>query len=99
MPEPVQDASGGINLVLSKLTELTVGVNELRASQASVVTRADLKEFHEKANAETRAFVLSQTDPLNESVTHLLKSEVANFDRVGRLESRVDKLVKPKGPD
>ncbi len=99
VPEPVQDASGGLNLVLSKLTELTVGVNELRASQASVVTRADLKEFHEKANAETRAFVLSQTDPLNESVTHLLKSEVANFDRVGRLESRVDKLVKPKGPD
>ena len=93
------DAESGLDLVLTKLNELTVGVNELRASQATAVTRADLQEFHDKSNAETRAFVLSQTEPLNESVAHLLKSEVENFDRVGRLESRVDKIAKPKGPD
>ena len=53
-PEVAQDVPEGLGLVLSKLTELTVGVNELRAAQASTVTRADLQEFHEKCNPETR---------------------------------------------
>ena len=83
--------------VLAKLTELTVGVNELRADRANQVTRQDLQEFHEKSMFETKAFVLSQTDPMNESVTELLKSSVENFDRVGKLESRVQKL-ESRGP-
>ena len=100
-PEVAQDVPEGLGLVLSKLTELTVGVNELRAAQASTVTRADLQEFHEKSNAETRTFVLSQTDPIKESVSLLLKSDAKNVERVRRLETRVEKLESssPTGPD
>jgi hypothetical protein len=99
---PGPDADQGLVLVLSKLSELTTGVNELRANQATAVTRSDLEEFHERACQETRALVLSQTDPIKESVTELLKSDVANFERVGRLETRVEQLEKKKdksGPD
>ena len=100
--EPGPGADQGLVLVLSKLSELTTGVNELRANQATAVTRSDLEEFHERASQETRALVLSQTDPIKESVTELLKSDVANFERVGRLETRVEQLEKKKeksGPD
>ena len=43
-----------LELVLSKLSELTIGVNELRACQANAVTRQDLQEYYERSNAETR---------------------------------------------
>ena len=46
----------GLALVLSKLTELTVGVNELRAAQATAITKQDLQEFHEKSSLEFKAF-------------------------------------------
>ena len=51
-PAAASSSEDNLDLVLAKLTELTVGVNDLRAHQASAVTRADLQEFQDKARLE-----------------------------------------------
>ena len=86
----------GLALVLAKLTELTVGVNELRACQASAVTRADLQEFHEKASAEHKAFVASQTELLSDALSNLDKWHSLHSDRIAELEKQVANLKKHK---
>ena len=45
VPRPLSTAASSednLGLILAKLTELPVGVNELRASQAHAITRDDL---------------------------------------------------------
>ena len=76
-------------LVLAKLTELTLGVNDLRAHQATAVTRADLQEFHDKAKLEYNAFVASQTEPLRDAVSDLENEQIIHRDRIFKLENQV----------
>ena len=86
----------GLALVLSKLTELTVGVNELRAAQATAITRQDLQEFHEKSSLEFKAFVASRTEPLRDDLTLVMQIQDAEKERVGKLEASMEKLAKVK---
>ena len=87
-------------MVLAKLTELTVGVNDLRAHQATAVTRADLQEFHEKARLEYNALVASQTEPLRDAVSDLEKEQTIHRDRIFKLETHVgDERAKKPDPN
>ncbi len=77
------------------------GVNELRKNS---VTKETLKEFRELHNAEMRAFVRAEAAPLHDAVgrlghdtQQLSKDAVAQFDRVGRLETRFDEFVSSGG--
>ena len=77
------------------------GVNDLRAN---TVTKATLREFHELQAEEMRTFVRAENAPLHhvvgqlsENVTNLARDSVTNFDRIGRVESRMDKLEQGGG--
>ena len=72
------------------------GVNELRQN---TVTKATLAEFRELQAAEMRTFVRAENAPLHNAVgklcgdvTRLSQEAIENFDRVGRLEAKVDTL-------
>ena len=103
VPEPPAaslSSDGNLAMVLAKLTELTVGVNDLRAHQATAVTRADLQEFHEKARLEYNALVASQTEPLRDAVSDLEKEQTIHRDRIFKLETHVgDERAKKPDPN
>ena len=99
MPPPLpglQSADPAIQAILEGQSALLKGVNELRAN---VVTRDALSQFYELQSEEMKVFVLAETAPLHSGlnrvaseVTALAQDAVQNFDRVGRLEERVEKF-------
>ena len=91
-PASSSSSDDNLALVLAKLTELTVGVNDLRAQQSSAVTRADLQEFHEKASSEHKAYVASQTEPLRDAVSDIQKEQSEHRDRIFKLETLSDRV-------
>ena len=83
----------GLALALSKLTKLTIGVNELRPAQATAVTRQNLQEFHEKSILEFKAFVASRTKPVWDDVSLVMQIKKTEKERVDNLETEVAKLA------
>ena len=92
VPRPSSTAASSddnVALILAKLTELTVGVNELRASQAHAITRSDLQEFHKAFNAEHKALLASQIEPLRNQVSDLSAASTSHNDRLRKLETQI----------
>ena len=72
------------------------GVNELRRTS---VTKATLAEFRALQSAEMRTFVRAETVPLHnavglitQDVGRLAQESIQQFDRVGHLETRADRV-------
>ena len=91
---PTTPSDVGFALVLSKLTELTVGVNDLRAAQATAVTRQDLQEFHVKSSLEFKAFVASRTEPLRDDLSLVMQTQETEKERTDNLQTELSELKK-----
>ncbi len=103
-PLPGGDDSAKISLVLEKIGEMVVGINELRVGMSQTVKHEELKEFHLKHSQEIQSFVASKVDPVQEDVVELksnvvdlMKDSVAHDDRIGKLESRLEEFLSSKG--
>ena len=99
VPPPLSTAASSddnLGMILAKLTELTMGVNELRASQAHAITRDDLQEFHKACSFEHKALLASQIEPLRDDVNLVVKNQEADSARIGKLETIVAKFEKGK---
>ena len=92
VPEITPNTNSDVELalVLSKLTELTVGVNELRAA----VTRQDLQEFHVKSSLEFKAFVASRTEPLRDDLSLVMQTQETEKERTDNLQTELSELKK-----
>ena len=93
-------------MVMERLGEVVTGINELRTGMSQTVKYQDLQEFHDKHSQEIQTYVRARVDPVVEDVIELKgqvidlsKDAVEQFDRVGRLEKQVEKLMKQSKPD
>ena len=82
-------ADDNLALVLAKITELTVGVNELRVSQATQSHAVILHDFYKAFNLEHKAFVASQIEPLRDQVSDLSAASTLQQDRLSKLEAQM----------
>ncbi len=85
------------------LTAILEGVNEIRKT---VVTKETLNEFYALQRAEYQTYVQAETAPLHDgfqrlssNFTALAKDSFEQFDRVGRLESRMDSWAASSGSE
>ena len=105
-PLPAGDLNGKVDLLVERLGQVVIGINNLQEGMSQTVKHQDLKEFHERHSAEIRTFVESKVHPVVEDVVEL-KSQVLDltvdavesFDRIGRLEKKVEQLTKKSKPD
>ncbi len=100
LPDPPILPGGEVDPTLKAILE---GVNEIRAN---AVTKQTLQELYLLQRSEYQAFVQAETVPLHNAMSHvahdvveLQRGQVEQFDRVGRLESRVDSWAASSGSE
>ncbi len=92
----VETTDPTMKMLLDGQAALLRGVNELRST---VVTRDALAHFYELQSQEMQTYVSAETAPLHDAVgrlghdtQQLSRDAVAQFDRVGRLETQVEAI-------
>ncbi len=74
------------------LSQLVVGMNEVRSSLSTLVTREDFKDLAATQREEMHTYVDSRFEPLREEVEEV-KAHTATQEDLAELKEKYDKLV------